>query len=165
MAIIHGTNGNDNLLNGLEGDDSLTSLHDLVQLNGDAGNDALRVVGADQNVVNGGDGNDMLEVHGEDSGADEDPDDNILNGGAGNDSLFVSFSNNSGNVLNGGDGDDILHIRYTDLDTLSGGAGNDVFRLDATRSGHTITDFERSGPGNPAGSFEDVLDLQVCLAA
>ncbi|MFS2126780.1 Ig-like domain-containing protein [Pseudomonas sp. Pseusp97] len=124
--------GNNDLLHGLDGNDSLSggNGHDI--LYGGTGNDTL----------NGGNGNDSLY-----GGAGND----TLNGDGGNDLLV---GNEGNDILNGGAGDDIL-IGGKGSDTLTGGAGADTFLWRAGDTGSaTITDFKAS-----EGDRIDLSDL------
>jgi Ca2+-binding RTX toxin-like protein len=119
MAVINGTNGNDNrqgtggndTINGLLGNDTLYGLGGNDRLNGANGNDSLF----------GGDGNDRLYGgNGNDT----------LNGGNGNDTLFGENNNdslvggNGNDTLDGGSGVDRL-FGDNNNDTLFGGTSND----------------------------------------
>lgn len=95
--VMYGNSGN-NILSGLAGDDTMY---------GGDGNDRLL----------GGDGNDELDgEYGNDT----------LDGGNGNDYLYGAEGRDS---LIGGVGDDTLDGGYRDheIDTMSGGAGNDIY--------------------------------------
>ena len=101
-AILPGDTGNDDLILGFEGNDSI-----------DAGDGDDRVFGgADNDTIDGGVGNDVL------SGDDGD---DVIEGGDGDDMLFGNDGNDD---LSGGDGMDKLEGGHGD-DTLTGGAGND----------------------------------------
>jgi Ca2+-binding RTX toxin-like protein len=137
--LLEGGEHNDQIYGGTEAD----------TLRGDEGNDHLR----------GDAGNDSLE------------------GGAGNDSLY---GNADGDTLLGGDGDDYLHdyegansqdggagddsfdyVSYGNaVDTLTGGAGRDSYRIrsdfTASEAADRITDFAVG----PDGDYIDVTDLR-----
>lgn len=108
--VLDGGFGND-IVHGLNGDDTLKGGFGQDTLNGGAGNDILDG-GFDNDTLNGGNGNDTLQ-----GGFGRD----TLNGGAGNDTLDGGFDND---ILNGGNGNDTLQGGFGD-DVLIGGAGND----------------------------------------
>ena len=146
-AILPGDTGNDDLIYGYEGNDSINAGdgndevyggtgNDTVfggdgndTLYGDAGNDTLHG-GLGNDVVYGGDGDDTLNGNqGNDTligGAGND----VVNGGFGNDSITGGAGNDTLNgedgndTINGGDGDDMINGGAGD-DVLSGGTGND----------------------------------------
>jgi hypothetical protein len=142
MAIINGTANDDVLFIGAgKSNDTLLGL---------AGNDYLdALAGGGNNTLRGGDGNDELYGYVNDR----------LEGEAGNDTL--TSDGNGSNTLYGGDGDDTLFADRNDMvygeagndtiygglggNTLSGGAGKDVFWIaNATlpTTPNTITDFD-----------------------
>ncbi|MFN6491356.1 calcium-binding protein [Nostoc sp. DedQUE03] len=140
-----GANGNNTILGGT-GNDGLTASNGNNLLSGDDGNDYLSASGypvynpdsdpyfsiffiSGNNTLNGGTGDDNLNV--EISSGN-----NLLDGGNGNDSLFASgdtYSYESGiytvfgdNTLKGGAGDDYLNASYSSgKNLLDGGTGND----------------------------------------
>jgi VCBS repeat-containing protein len=163
---ISGLGGNDTLnggfgadrLDGGTGADILNGADGQDMLVGGAGNDELNG-GKDNDTLIGGDGADKL-----DGGSEDDR----LEGGAGDD--YFGDAKGS-NVQIGGDGDDVFDFIATAFngssnsipggsDTLTGGAGRDVYRVSGfdarinptTLAVDTITDFQ-TGPGG------DVLDL------
>ncbi|RVT39914.1 Ig-like domain-containing protein, partial [Sphingobium algorifonticola] len=143
-------NGGVNVLSGQQGNDSLSGGAGTDTLNGGVGDDQL-YGGTESDILNGEDGNDYL-----DGGAGAD----TAFGGAGDD----RFGDSDGaNILNGGDGDDTFQdLAYRNgIDTVTGGAGRDVFDVElyyrryeaATTAVDIITDFQ-AGPGG------DMLFLQ-----
>ena len=137
--VINGGNGNDTLT-GTTGDDTI---------NGGNGNDMINALdgmtpdgGNGNDTINGGNGNDTL------SGGEGD---DIIIGGNGNDTLDGGSGNNT---LSGGNGNDIL-IVGTGNNTLTGGNGNDTFVFGPSLFGNnTVTDF---GDGNDRIAFDDVF--------
>ena len=124
MAIIDGTNFNDNGINkkklvGTNGNDSIY---------GKAGNDILWGLGGND-ILYGGDDNDLLEGWG---GADKlygDSGNDDLVGRSGNDTLIGGTGND---ILLGGSGNDTLMgygFGQNEFDTLTGGTGKDAFWL------------------------------------
>ena len=113
LNIITGTNGNDNPLNGTDGDDLILGFAGNDVLFGGLGNDVL-IGGLGNDQLNGGLGNDMLFGN---EGTD------TLNGNEGNDTLNGGTENDT---LNGGVGDDTYTFGLADgSDTINeaGGAG------------------------------------------
>lgn len=167
-VTLPGSAAADTLFGG-DGDDSLAGQAGADALVGNGGNDTL--AGGDAaDTLSGGTGNDSLDGGtGDDSldgGAGADtldggPGDDTLNGGSGND-LIADGSGH--NLADGGSGDDtFLGVSAGDGSTLSGGAGQDVYRIGATAGtnpaalhGDQITDFT-------AGAGGDVLDLADLL--
>lgn len=128
IILLEGSNGNDtltgdnfaNIINGRAG-------HDIIE--GLSGNDTLSG-GSGHDVVYGGDGND------------------IINGNAENDTIY---GNNGSDQINGGSDDDVI-IGGAGADTLTGGTGNDRYVYSAlNEAGDTITDFINGS---------DILDLR-----
>jgi len=126
---VHGTTNRDTILGGALGD----------TLRGDAGNDSI-AGGAGDDYLLGGTGSDTLFG---DAGNDEifsgDGGDRLY-GGDGNDSLFQDSGHD---LLSGDAGDDYLSV-CEDLNTVTGGSGNDIldfaFRSD-TVAGPLLADF------------------------
>lgn len=153
---VYGGDGDDelqgglgtNLLYGGVGNDILVDKGRNSRLYGEAGDDFLIAEGfsASGAVLDGGDGNDTLEGG---NGA-------TLFGGAGADKLKGSGgAGQTGNRLDGGDGNDTLSGEVRTTDTLTGGAGRDVFDVDFIydRDGDVITDFQ-------AGALGDLLTIR-----
>ena len=107
------------VLNGTNGNDTLTGGATAQLIRGLDGNDR----------ITGGDGNDRINGNG--------GNDTIL-GGGGADFLFGGKGDD---VLNGGDGADVLSGDLGN-DTLTGGAGSDIFLIASGRGTDTITDFQ-----------------------
>ena len=127
----------DTVLQGLGGDDVLTSGFGNDTLLGGAGNDILRSGFGDDSLF-GGQGSDALNAGaGDDTLAGAGGED-FFQGGAGDDSLFGGAGND---VLNGGAGDDLINGNAGD-DFLIGGSGLDLV-LGAT--GFDTISFEGSG--------------------
>ena len=111
---LHGQDGVNDILNGLDGDDTVNGFGGDDNLSGGNGNDILN--GADGlDTLRGGNGDDRLI-----GGAGED----FLSGGSGNDTLIGGSQND---VLAGNSGNDVL-FGGNGADTLNGGGGVDVLR-------------------------------------
>ena len=163
--------GEDNALDGMQGNDILFGGTGADTLTGGAGNDTID--GGDQgDIIYGGAGDDVIEAGEELSVGDRD----VVYGGTGDDTITSSeASHHSADHLMGEEGNDLITSRGgadtldggADDDTLSGGSGNDVImggsgndvaiysgnRSDytVTESGGTITVVDiRSG--NPDGT-------------
>lgn len=152
--------GTDTVLSSLASTTLAANIENLVRV----GNGSFRGYGNDQaNVLTGGDGTDIL-----DGGAGAD----ILNGGAGNDTLIGGLG---ADQINGGDGIDTASYEaatssvavnlltgvtagaaasgdsFSSIETLKGGAFNDLLRGDAavnTIYGNDGNDDIRGGAGN-----------------
>lgn len=175
--IAHGGDGDDvvigssgaDLLDGGPGDDKLIGLDGDDRLFGGAGDDRL-VAQWGSNMLDGGDGNDTLYAPARTAGAQ-----NSVHGGEGDDTLVgvqlggalpyhhTDIAQSLGTVrLDGGAGDD--HITFDANNTVTGGAGADVFAmvrsLQSLERAYTdsqiprITDFEQ-------GTDRLVLDVRV----
>ncbi|BDI17566.1 hypothetical protein ANSO36C_33680 [Nostoc cf. commune SO-36] len=159
-----GSNGNDTLRSGNDGNDTI---------NGGVGEDFLDGSSAGDNLVNGGDGNDYLRVYA-DSYYDELGElvsplvsgDNTLNGGVGNDALSI-YSSTGNNLLDGGDGNDTLIAvasSYSANNTLNGGVGNDYLNTSGSNNlldGGDGNDFLSASYGNDileGGNGNDTLE-------
>ncbi|MEQ8994944.1 MAG: calcium-binding protein [Coleofasciculus sp. B1-GNL1-01] len=149
--ILSGGAGQDTLI-GEGGNDALDGGTENDSLNGGNGDDIL-LGGEGDDILEGGSGNDMIEGNnGLDTLIGGSGNDNLA-GGEGDDELFGSFGDD---ILVGGDGNDTL-IGYEegarktgDIDTFTGGTGEDLFIIGETGSGvyysrdgqADITDFE-----------------------
>lgn len=119
------------LLDGKEGNDTISGWYGSDQLYGGTGDDNLD--GTDGNdFLYGGTGNDQL--YGVASGPNSVNSDTLY-GEAGNDSLYGSSGND---ILEGGDGNDLLDGEWLDgsfspnsIDSLTGGRGNDTYIVDS----------------------------------
>ncbi len=161
-AILDGDTGNDDLILGFGGNDSI-----------DAGDGDDRVFGGDGNdTIDGGVGNDgLVGDDGDDTISGNDGDDMIF-GNAGNDELFGGEGNDKleggigDDLLEGGDGDDDLWagagndrvVGGEGDDVANGGSGNDVILGNAgndTLDGASGDDTIRGGTGDDSidGSF------------
>ena len=103
--VIYGENGDD-ILNGGNGSDLLNGGEGSDRMFGDSGNDLL----------DGGDGNDRLFG---DNGND------LIIGGMGSDAIFGGRGNDTISGVNATQG----NPGFTDVDTLQGGKGRDLFQL------------------------------------
>ncbi|SEQ24320.1 Ca2+-binding protein, RTX toxin-related [Loktanella sp. DSM 29012] len=139
-AKLPGDTGNDDLILGFEGDDSIDA--------GD-GNDEV-FGGADDDTIDGGVGDDTLSGDaGNDSIFGNDGDDTIL-GGEGDDSIR---GGDGVDTIEGGAGNDTIN-GGDDNDTIDGGAGNDVL------DGNLGDDVVVGGDGNDTiqgGAGNDTL--------
>lgn len=172
MALITGTSGNDNSLQGpineinyiygLGGDDTIIGGNTLDVLSGGDGNDFIRAQGG-LDYIYGGNGNDTAEggdgidfIFGEsgDDGLFGGNDNDYLYGGAGFDYLD---GGNGDDYLQGDDGDDIL-MGGSGNDWLLGGAGDDRLRggfgSDTMYGGSGNDDF-RPGDFNSSGTLNN----------
>lgn len=100
--IINTANSKADVVNGAGGADDIT-LGGGDTVNGDAGNDVLRV-GNGNNIADGGVGNDTLDLNGTGN--------SILRGGDGNDTfrIFTTTDFNANDTLEGGAGTDALEV-------------------------------------------------------
>ena len=121
---VSGGNGNDLSLGGL-GDDWLDGGLDADSLAGEAGNDHL-IGGSGSDVLSGGDGNDLISGFSSLGGA-----------------TASMISSDGADQLFGGAGDDQLLLGRGD--SATGGAGADIFTMDARwadgTAGFVITDY------------------------
>ncbi|MBE9079316.1 hypothetical protein IQ241_18780 [Romeria aff. gracilis LEGE 07310] len=114
------------ILDGLAGDDTITTGSYADTLYGGVGNDTLNS-GAGNDVLNGGDGSDTLNA-----GAGDDH----LNGGAGNDTLYGGAGNDTYRFERG-DGQDVIHDLYQNSSygyIYDGGTDTLVFGEGITRA-------------------------------
>lgn len=143
--------GNDTLLGGTDGDDTLYggSGNDLLE-GGILGNEKLYGGDSNDTIGSATEGNDTLYGgNGNDSLIGSTEGDDTLYGGNGNDTLEGTREGN--NTISGGTGDNILVGSSEGNDTLAGGAGNDAltgfggrntFKFYSPYQGvDTITDF------------------------
>ena len=158
MALIGGTEGNDNL-NGTEGPDTIEALGGNDVVEGGGGDDVIRG-GAGYDVLWGGTGGDTIEAG--DGGGEMfgEAGDDVLTGGTGAD--YITDGAGNDNVA-GGAGDDVLRsswYRRNDIsvassgsDTLDGGEGNDYILVhrENNRSGDVVR-----GIG---GAGRDTIDM------
>jgi Ca2+-binding RTX toxin-like protein len=122
MAIINGTNANDNLY-GFRGDDSLY---------GFGGDDVCNISNSPgKNLLDGGSESDRLY-------AKKTTGNNTLKGGSGDDYLDVSDSSGK-NLLDGGsESDQIYAIATTDNNSLKGGSENDYLDVSDSFGNNTL---------------------------
>ncbi|WBU62182.1 Hint domain-containing protein [Paracoccus albus] len=155
---IDGGTGND-LIKGLEGDDSIQGGDGLDTIEGGVGSDKL-LGGAQNDLVYGGVGDDsILGDVGDDTlygGADDD----TIRGGDGEDDIFGDDGNDvlhgggSDDLIKGGAGDDTIYGGDESLvgDSVDGGEGNDVVYggdgQDYVSGGDTGDDTLYGGAGN-----------------
>ena len=102
-------------INGLGGDDKITTgnLSDIID--GGQGNDVIEAGNGDNQIL-GGSGNDVITSG---SGAD------TIEAGLGNDSVYVSGGDN---FINGGSGDDTI-VTGAGFDEIHGGEGSDMLNV------------------------------------
>nr|WP_223269968.1 calcium-binding protein [Nostoc sp. 'Peltigera membranacea cyanobiont' 213] len=152
----------DNLLNGGDGNDSLSTTESF-GYNTPSGN----------NTLNGGAGNDILSVDGSTG-------DNLLNGGDGNDILtYISYQVVGRNTLNGGNGDDLFflsvypsYLETTPSDlviqTVDGGTGKDTLSVSyqsdpngITTTFNATTNIGSITPSRNQVSFKNIEELNI----
>ena len=102
-------------------------------------------------ILNGGNGDDVI-----DGGIGND----VINGGAGNDKIY---GDSGADIIDGGDGNDLIVGGYVGGDTMTGGAGQDIFAIrdignnssiNSSFKADTITDFT---PGQDKLRLSDLL--------
>ncbi len=138
QTLVQGGNGNDTLsapqggasLYGESGDDTLLGGTGITYMSGGVGNDTISG-GPGADYAWGDDGDDWVS-----GGAGDDQ----VTGGTGNDQLSGGAGDD---LLFGDDGDDTL-AGGTGMNYLAGGAGNDIYVVDAASGGDTIADSEGS---------------------
>ncbi len=140
-------NGNNNSLNGTNGDDVILGLGGNDTLSGNGGNNLLK--GGDGNdIINGGSGNDRIEGGNGNDIINGNGGMDILVGGAGNDQIT---GGSQADIIFGGDGND----------TINGNGGNDI--INAGRG----NDMVNVGPGNaivvltPGDGFDTIRNFQL----
>ncbi|MDY6859929.1 MAG: hypothetical protein SWN98_11390 [Pseudomonadota bacterium] len=121
---LRGNGGWDTLIGGT-GNDLLLGAGGIDTLTGGRGRDVLKG-GAGTDTLSGNKGADVLKGGG---GGD------VLNGGGGNDKLYGG-SDMQRDLLNGGAGDDF--VQGSNMDSLSGGGGADVFQFVNLQPGYTV---------------------------
>jgi len=155
-------------ISGGAGDDSmiLTGVGYGSTLNGDSGNDSIRITGGSASTVNGGTGDDdiaigyFMEFFTVNGGAGNDnlfADSSwgcVLDGGAGGDVIFTSGrpTGSGSNLIYGGTGDDALTIAGESGDQVYGEAGDDRISSLFTYSG-----FLDGGDGDDQFDFAGAL--------
>jgi hypothetical protein len=172
------------VVNGGDGDDTLSSTGIGSEFNGGDGNDLIDVSAND--TVNGGTGNDTISSAGGaevDGGTGDDvltgEHGDTLFGGAGNDVLSEasSMSGGDGNdtisggyELSGGDGDDLLTSYANpyaagdgDAIGMSGDAGNDTLTASADIGYDNTPSVPGSYLGMSGGEGADVFDVQITM--
>jgi len=133
--VINGGNGNDTLT-GTNGDDTIS---------GGNGNDTINALDGNDTVT-GGNGNDTINAGEGNDNVDGGNGNDIIIGGGGNDILVGDNGNDTldggsgDNTLSGGNGNDRL-IVGTGNNTMTGGNGNDTFVFGPTFGNNTVTDF------------------------
>ncbi len=176
MAIINGTDGNDNLV-GTSDNDTIYGNNGADTIIGGSGDDRL-IPGNGNDILYGGDGNDELNAVLEEGHSFSyyrstgnltmygQFGDDVLIGDTGNDSLFGGGGNDElygflgNNLLDGGQGNDTLG-GYDGNDTLSGGEGNDKLdggSGDDTLDGGQGNDTLYGGNGNDIYYIRNISD-------
>jgi len=165
MPTINGTSGND-VLNGTTGNDAISGGSGDDVINGGDGNDTISDTRG-SNTINGGAGDDSIDLNSMDwggtiyAGIDRT---NVINAGDGSDIVHASVQGAGTLSIDLGAGNDLLTFSYSDVTTVTTGAGSDRIALDIGSGGEaqygftpiTITDFT-------AGNGGDVLDLGEAL--
>ena len=103
------------------------------KINGKQGNDDIRGANGDDKI-NGGPGNDIVGGAAGNDKVKGGPGNDVVNGGTGNDFLFGGSGNDR---LTGGGANTANGL----TDIMKGGSGADTFRIDASRDGVEILDF------------------------
>ena len=148
-AILPGDSGNDDLILGFEGNDSIAAGDGNDEVFGGTGNDVIRG-DAGNDTLSGDDGNDMVF-----GGIGDD----TLYGGAGDDKLEGAGGSD---LLEGGDGNDDIWAGSSD-DTVFGGAGDDTINgggqndLLVGGSGDDVIDGGNGDDSIRGGDGEDVI--------
>ena len=174
------------VVNGGDGDDTLSSIGAASEFYGGDGNDLIEV--ASNDTVNGGTGNDTISSGGGNV-VDGGTGDDVLTGqyldtqfgGAGNDVLSgaSSMSGGDGNdtisggyQLSGGDGDDVLTSYANpyaagdgDAIGMSGDAGNDTLTASADIGYDNTPAVPGSYLGMSGGEGADVFDIQLDMSS
>ncbi|MFK7762711.1 MAG: hypothetical protein AB8B62_05580 [Roseobacter sp.] len=158
--------GRGDLIDGGDGNDSISGLGGLDTLYGGDGNDTID--GGDwDDLIDGGDGDDVIEAGDEASVGDDD----TIYGGAGNDTITSSeVASQSNDALYGEEGDDHISVAGGDANTLSGGSGDDTLQsasgADVLSGGDDADTFiVQDGfgadtiKGGEGGTDDDVIDL------
>ncbi|MEO5374344.1 MAG: cadherin-like domain-containing protein, partial [Alphaproteobacteria bacterium] len=131
-------------VNGLAGNDSLSSAGDHVKLSGGTGDDSLVSTGDHVNM-RGGAGNDSLVSTGDHVN---------MRGGAGNDTLVSTGDHNR---LRSGSGDDLLVVDSPDGNRIDGGDGTDTVDYTGTTAINvTLRDHGEAHVNGP-GKSKDIL--------
>ena len=145
--VLEGS-GLTDLMNGQDGQDTLSGGANDDEMFGGAGDDLLRG-GDDNDTLHGEAGDDLMQGDAGDDDLFGHDGNDTLDGGSGDDELQGGLGDDD---LRGGDGDDALHGREG-ADVLDGGAGQDTLfggdgddQLDGT--GDDATDFLNANDGN-----------------
>jgi Ca2+-binding RTX toxin-like protein len=166
--IVRGGNGND-FISGENGDDTLWGGNGDDRITGDAGNDIL-YGGAGRDVLFGFGGDDTLFGDSGDDGLFGSIGNDVIYGGNGNDIVNGDTGNDQ---LFGGNGNDILTGVDTfapqelfglgEIDTLTGGKGQDTFALGAAlTNGRKATFYNDGDPSLPgSGDYGLIKDFTV----
>lgn len=163
---IYGLGGSDLFINGNDGDDILDGGPGDDFSSGGNGNDTV-IGGSGQDNLRGDRDNDLLfGLEGDDSFEGGLQDDTIF-GGLGSDTLRGEENSDQ---LFGGDGDDFLDggrlstDGIPNVDSLTGGAGSDVFALrphDTIATGHSLTITDYTDNTDKLAILIDNADMQV----
>ena len=116
-------------MNPIAGSFTATNNDDFIE--GSFANEVIKPLNGDDFVL-AGDGNDLIE---DTSGGR-----NVFKGQGGNDVIII-HSNQTFNELDGGEDDDHL-TAFAPVSILSGGSGNDTYKLNTTSKGSRIVDAE-----------------------
>lgn len=154
IVMVDGGDGDDTLT-GSSGSDSLAGGADNDSIDGGAGDDTLAGDSGDD-TINGGDGNDSVDGGDGNDNVNGGQGDDTLNGDSGNDTIDGAEGNDS---ISGGFGSDNLNGSFDDdsiegglgADLLLGGSGHDTLdggRDDDTLLGHSGDDKLRGDHGN-----------------
>ena len=123
---------------------NLTEGHDYASISSGAGDDTISLdLSNTSNTIDAGAGDDHILLNTSNRH-------NIINAGAGNDTISLDYNNDS-NTIDAGDGNDYIYVSGGDLNTITGGTGDDTFVIDVEGNRNNvytdviIADYELSG--------------------
>lgn len=161
-AILPGDTGNDDLIYGYGGNDTITSGSGDDEIYGGVGDDTI-LNGSGDSTIYGDAGNDSIYGSGDSDTIFGGADDDVIHGNIGSDETYGGDGNDTitaggfaglGDTMSGDAGDDTLSGGQGD-DTMFGGTGDDTFTT--TQSGGTDT---ITGGEDGAGDDVDTLNFE-----